>query len=126
MSIVIEICAIAGVGVLAILLLRKTSAELSYAATIATVIVLGFAASGVIVSALSFIYELTSFAGIDSKLIQPLIKCIGISVVTKLGCDMCRDSGVNTAATYIELVGGIIAVMIAAPLMMSVLKGISG
>lgn len=125
MDVLLKVCAIALVGVLATTVLRRSVPEISVAATAALILAMVFAASGVLGVVIEFIYELAGNAGIDDELLRPLIKCVGVSIVTRLGCDVCRDSGVSSAASYIELVGGAVAVMIAAPLMLTVLRQIT-
>ena len=98
---------------------------MAVAATVTTLIVIVLTSAGLIGTVIKLVYELAGRAGISSELLQPLIKCVGISIVTKLGCDVCRDGGVSSAATYIEFVGGAAAIVIAAPLMMTVLDMIT-
>ena len=63
-------------------------------------------------------------AGIDRELLSTVLRCVGISIVSRIGCDVCRDAGVSSAASYIELVAGAASVMCAAPLMLAVLRQI--
>lgn len=125
MDVLLKVCVIALVGVLAVTALRRSVPEMSVAATAALILVMIFVASGVLGAVIEFIYELAGNAGIDDELLRPLIKCVGVSIVTRLGCDVCRDGGISSAASYIELVGGAVAVMIAAPLMLTVLRQIT-
>ncbi|MBQ2839986.1 MAG: hypothetical protein IJE70_01415 [Oscillospiraceae bacterium] len=125
MEIVLKVCAIAVVGALSVTVLKRSLSEMAVAATVTTLIVIVLTSAGLIGTVIKLVYELAGRAGISSELLQPLIKCVGISIVTKLGCDVCRDGGVSSAATYIEFVGGAAAIVIAAPLMMTVLDMIT-
>lgn len=125
MDSLIKVCVIAGIGVFAVSGIRRSLPEMSHAAMLATLLALVFVAAGTIGTVIAFIYELADNAGIGDDLIRPLIKCLGVSIVTKLACDVCRDGGISSAASYIELVGGAVAISIAAPLMMTVLGQIT-
>ncbi|MBQ4543941.1 MAG: hypothetical protein II996_00025 [Oscillospiraceae bacterium] len=125
MEIVLKVCVIAVVGALSVTVLKRSLSEMAVAATVTTLIVIVLTSAGLIGTVIKLVYELAGRAGISSELLQPLIKCVGISIVTKLGCDVCRDGGVSSAATYIEFVGGAAAIVIAAPLMMTVLDMIT-
>ncbi len=120
----IRVCAIALVGVIAVAILRKSVPEMSIVLTLALISAMVFVASGVLVSVIKFIYELAGGAGIDRELLSPLLRCVGISIVSRMGCDVCRDAGVSAAASYIELVGGAASIMCASPLMVAVLRQI--
>ena len=125
MELMLKICAIALVGVIACAVISRTLPEMSIAATLATQFAVIFVASGTIGSVIKFIYALAEKGGISDALILPLMKTVGISIVTKLACDMCRDSGVSAVASYIELCGGAVAISFSIPLMMSVIEQIT-
>lgn len=125
MEVLLKVFAVAFFGVLISGVLRKTLPEMSSVLSVVIILAMVFVASGVLGAVIKFIYELADRAGIESELLRPLIKCVGISIVTRIGCDVCRDGGVSSAASYIELVGGAAAVLVAAPLMMTLLSAIS-
>ena len=125
MELVLKVCAVAVVGALTVTVLKRGLAEMAVVAGIVTLGAVVFVSAGLIGTVVKLVYELAGRSGISNELLQPLIKCVGISIVTKLGCDVCRDGGVSSAATYIELVGGAAAIVIVAPLMMTVLDMIT-
>ncbi|NLL45197.1 MAG: stage III sporulation protein AD, partial [Clostridiales bacterium] len=72
-----------------------------------------------------FIAELVEAAGLSSAVVSPVVKTVGIGLITKLSSDICKDAGQNTAATVVESAGSIAAVTVALPLMKTVFKMIS-
>lgn len=122
MEILIKIAAIGGIGLFCAGMLKKTSPEMSLAAAIITQIVLAGAGAGLIRTVFSFIRTLAERAEISDELLIPLFKTVGISIITKISCDVCRDGGISAYATYIELCGGALAVSFAIPLIMTVLS----
>lgn len=59
-------------------------------------------------------------------LIGPVLKCLSISIITRLAADLCRDASQNASAASVELAGSVCAMSTAAPLLLSVLKMIGG
>lgn len=125
MEVVIKVSAIAVLGAIIILSLRRTVPELSVTVSIALLGALVFGAAGALGRVVALIYELSKWARIDSELVEPLVKTLGISIVARLASDMCRESGVHSAASYVELVGGAVAVSFSIPLMFGLLGQIT-
>ncbi len=125
MEIVIKVSAIAVLGAIIVVSLRKTVPELSVTVSIALIGALVFGAAGALGRVVALIYELAKWARIDAELVEPLVKTLGISIVARLASDMCRESGVQSAASYVELVGGAVAVSFAIPLMFGLLGQIT-
>jgi stage III sporulation protein AD len=62
----------------------------------------------------------------DAAQISPVVlaivfKAVGISIVTKLSSDVCRDAGQSSVASGIELAGAFAALYIALPLFKTVM-----
>ncbi len=125
MEVIMKLSAIAVFGAIAIVALRRTLPEMSVILSVTLVAALVFSAAGVILKVVTFVFELADFAGIEREMTEPLIKTLGISIVVKLASEMCRESGVAAAATYIELVGGGVAISFAIPLVFGLLGQIS-
>ncbi len=65
---------------------------------------------------------LFSKASISEEYIEILFKAVGISYVTQLGCDCCRDSGENAMCTGVELFGKITILLISLPIYSAVIS----
>ena len=123
METLLKVCSLSLVGIFTVNGLKRTLPEMSAAATLALLLGLVTIAAGVLGKCVMLISELAEGAGISEKLMTPLMKCVGVSIVSKISGDLCRDSGMSAVASYIELVGGAVAIVIAMPLMLTVLKG---
>lgn len=65
--------------------------------------------------------------GRDSELfLSPVLKCLAISIVTKLSAEICRDASQNAAAAAVELMGSVCSLSVVMPLLLSVLQTIGG
>ena len=65
---------------------------------------------------------LFSKASISDEYIKILFKAVGISYITQLGCDCCRDSGENAMCTGVELFGKITILLISLPIYSAVIS----
>ena len=125
MEVVIKVSALAVLGTIIIVLLRRTLPEMSVIMSVALTVVLIICTVGAISRVVSLIYELATWASIDRELVEPLVKTLGISITSRLASDMCKESGVLSVASYIELLGGAVAISLAAPLMFGILGQIT-
>ncbi len=108
-------------AVLALLVKRgspETALLLSAAAALA---VLGLAASA-IKAAGEVVTDLAEGAGVEPAALAAVLKALGISVVTRLAADVCRDAGQSASASAVELCGAAGACYAALPLMKTVLR----
>ena len=89
-------------------LLKLYKPELAVFSQLGAAAVLIFVIGDEIRDALSAFSSLFDAGGVSSAFLSVLIKIIGISLVTQILCDMCRDSGNSAAATKLEFTGKVI------------------
>ena len=65
-------------------------------------------------------------AGISEVILVPVIKTVGIAVVTKLDAEVCKDAKEGGIASFVELAGSAAAILLAIPLLNMVLQLIGG
>ncbi len=65
---------------------------------------------------------LFSKTSISDEYIEILFKSVGISYITQLGCDCCRDSGENAMCTGVELFGKVTILLISLPIYSAVIS----
>lgn len=70
--------------------------------------------------------SLADTAGISDAILSPVIKTVGIAIVTKLTAELCRDAGEGGIASFMETAGAITALWVAVPLLKTVLSMITG
>ena len=66
--------------------------------------------------------ELSRYASLSSSFYSPVLKCLGIGIVTQIGAGICKDAGQAAAATGVELCGTAAAVFCTLPLIRSLLS----
>ena len=70
--------------------------------------------------------ELSAGPALSGAVVAPVFKCVGLGLLTRLGADLCRDSGSAAAATAVELIGCVCALLAASPLMVLLFEMIGG
>ncbi len=86
-------------------------------------LMIAFGKAGTIVKALE---DTISGSGIDAKLLVPVLKITGMAYITQFSVDVCRDVGQNAIAGKIETVGKIMMLVVAVPVVTSLIHIISG
>lgn len=67
-----------------------------------------------------FLRQMADWGGISSDLFSPLIKTLGIAIISRVGSDLCRDAGQNAMAGLVEMAGAFGAILVALPLFSAV------
>lgn len=125
MTLLIKAAVTVIVGALMSLLLRRSAPELGLAVSI-SVSLLAAAFAMELVSGLSEILSLVrEETGLSPAVVGPVMKCVGVGIVTRLSADICRDAGQSAAASAVELCGTACALVTALPLIRALLKMIS-
>lgn len=68
------------------------------------------------------IEDLMAGAGINLLYLDTILKVIGIAYLAQFGSQICHDAGIGVLATKIEFAGKILILMLAIPLMISILE----
>ena len=110
-------------GVAAVVLsgvLRKNTPELALLLTLAAgVWILGLVAGG-LGAVVELMEELANRAGISEVLLEPVVKTVALSILTKLTAEICRSAGESGVATFVETAGTVLALVVALPLVRAV------
>lgn len=70
---------------------------------------------------LEFIRRLTGETGLDESLTEPLLKVLGIGLLTQITAALCNDVGESAMARLLELGGGLLCLYLSLPLLNAVL-----
>lgn len=114
---------LAGVAVTAVVfsgVLRKNTPELSLLLTAAAgVWMLTLVADG-LGAAVELMEELAGQAGLSEVLLEPVVKTVALSILTKLTAEICRSAGESGIAAFVETAGSVLALVVALPLVRAV------
>lgn len=112
-------------GALMGMLLKRELPELSLALGLAV-------CGGTVLLAMELFSGLTeiidmaeAMTGLSPAVLGPVMKCVGVGIVTKLAADLCRDAGQGAVSGAVELCGAACAMTMALPLIKSFLQMIN-
>ena len=122
MELVAKVTVICLVVALTALLLERNTPELGLLLTLGTIaVVMGFALTWYR-EVQAVVEELLGQAGLDGQLFLPILKILAISLVARLGGDVCRDSGQKALGAVVDLAGTFCALLAAEPLLRAALS----
>lgn len=114
---------LAAVGVTAAVLsavLKKNTPELALLLALAAGLwMLALAADG-LRAAVALMEELAGQAGLSEALLEPVVKTVALSILTKLTAEVCRAAGEGGVAAFVETAGAALALLAALPLVRAV------
>ena len=122
MEIIAKCAAAAIFSSLVCLIIRKHNPELSIAVSAVLTVLILSAALGLFNSVKGLINSAVDMLGASTTLIRPMLKCMGISFISKFAADICRDASQSAAAAALELGGTLCAASVAMPVVISTLK----
>ena len=122
----LKIAAIGVAAALCAVVVRKNVRELGLALALAAgAMILAFVL-GAVGSVRSFMERLGDLAGLSPAVLEPVMKTVGIALVTKLAAEVCRDAGEGGIASTVEIAGAVLALFVALPLLEAVLDTVTG
>lgn len=63
-----------------------------------------------------FFTQLSDWGGLPTELFAPLVKTVGIALISRTGSDLCRDAGEGAMASLVETAGAVTAILVSLPL----------
>ena len=126
MEVMAKAAAIALLGAACSLLIKSKNPEYSFALSALCAVCICCASVGIISALADFAADVIDSSGISPAVFVPVIKCVGIAVLTKLVCSLCKDAGQNAASSAVEYLGSAAAVFTALPLLQTLLKTLEG
>ena len=114
---------LAAVGVTAVVLsavLRKNAPELAVLLTVSAGLWMLLLVADGLRAVVLLMEELAGQAGISEVLLEPVIKTVALSILTKLTVEICRSAGEGGVAAFVETAGAVLALLVALPLVRAV------
>jgi stage III sporulation protein AD len=120
----VGILQIVGIGVTAailIVILKTQKPEIGIQASVIAGIAIFLIVAGKLASVINLLSSYTKRINIDTVYMTTLMKVIGIAYITEFGAEVCKDAGETAIASKIELAGKVVLIVIAAPIITSLL-----
>ena len=111
------------VGVTAVVLsavLKKNTPELALLLALAAGLWMLALVAGGLGAVVELMEELARQAGLSEALLEPVVKTVALSILTKLTVEICRSAGEGGVAAFVETAGAVLALLVALPLVRAV------
>lgn len=116
-----QLAALAMIGAVCAAVIKKQVPDLALVLTlcaVAMVLTAGMTALGPIRALMD---TLADRAGLSAAVLAPVLKTLGISILSRITAELCRDAGESGLAAAVEVAGGACALLVCLPLFEAVL-----
>lgn len=118
---IFQLVGIAFVTAVAALILKGTKPELAFAVTVAGSIILLLFVFEVFRGTLTIFSTIAQKTGIESSLVKVILKMVGIGYLVEFSSDILNDFGQNSLSDKLVFCGKIVVLVLAVPIIESVL-----
>lgn len=122
MSSFLQLSALALITVVLVLVVQKHNHAIAFALAVAGCCVCGVLLCELASPVLDFLTQLAETAGIDDAMLSPLLKTVGIGLLTQFSADVCSDAGQNALAKIAQTGGTVLCICLSMPLLQAVLS----
>ena len=100
--------------------LRKNTPELALLLALAAGLWMVALVADGLGAVVALMEELTSLAGLSEELLEPVVKTVALSILTRLTAEVCKSAGDGGVAAFVETAGTVLALVVALPLVRAV------
>ena len=125
METMLKVGAVAVLGALCAVMVKGTARQLALVLSIAAAAVVLGLALGAVEDVVAMAEELQDMAGLSPAVVTPVIKTVGIAILTHIAAQVCKDAGEGGIATVTETAGSALALCTALPLLRAVLDTVA-
>lgn len=126
MTDILKLSAVAIIAALCTVVVKKNVQELGLVLALAAGVLILSQALGAVESIRDLLETLADTAGLAPAILAPVIKTVGIAIVTHVSAEVCRDAKEGGIAAFLETAGAASALFVALPLVRSVLDMVLG
>lgn len=116
----VRIAAVCVIGAVLAAFLKSESKEMGLLLALTVCAVTLLATAGPLGEVIELFGQMAVWSGLDLQLFAPLLKIVGVSLVSRLGTELCRDAGENAMAALVETGAAVGSILLAAPLFRAV------
>ena len=126
MELLLKCTALAMFSAISALLIRRINPELSLAISAAAAVVILLSAAMLLRELTESMKELEHVFGSQIVQARPILKCLGIALISKFGSDLCKDASQSALAAAVETAGSLCAAAVAMPMILTLMTTIGG
>lgn len=121
-----RIAALAVVTALCAVVIRKQAPGIAMALVLLGVAMILRGSLSAIRGVRTVLEELREAAGLSPAVVAPVIKTVGVAILTRFASEICKDAQEGGLASFVETAGAAVALFLAVPLLETVLAMITG
>lgn len=122
MGVMGQIAAAAVAGAVCAAVVKKQAPDMALVVTLCAVALILSAAASVLEPVRELMDALGEKAGLSAAVLAPVIKTVGIALLTRVCAELCRDANESGIAAAVEIAGGGCALLVCLPLFHAVLE----
>ena len=116
-----QVAVLAAVGAVCAATIKKQTPDMALALTICAVTLILTVAMTTFRPIRELMDTLAERAGLSAAVLSPVIKTVGVAILTRVSAELCRDAGEGGLASAVEIAGGACALLVCLPLFEAVL-----
>lgn len=122
MGLIGQIAAVAVAGAICAAVVKKQAPDMALVVTLCAVALILTTAAAVLEPVRELMDALGEQAGLSAAVLAPVIKTVGIALLTRVCAELCRDANESGIAAAVEIAGGGCALLVCLPLFHAVLE----
>lgn len=123
---VLKVAAVAVAGAICAVVVKKSAQEVGIILALTVGVVILTAAMGAVEGVRGLMDDLADTAGLSPAVLAPVIKTVGIALITRVASEVCKDAREGGIAAFVEVAGAAMALFVAVPLLRAVLDTLIG
>lgn len=117
-----EIVGFVIIGVAVTMVIKKSTPEIALITQLSIICVMFALSAGYFFEIISAIKDISEYGDSQIKYTGILLKASGITIAGSLACDVCKDSGENALAGFLELIVKAIVLSLSLPIIKLLLQ----
>lgn len=122
MEMATQVAALAAIGAVCAAAIKKQTPDVALVMTLCAATLILTLAMTALRPVRDLMDALAERAGLSVAVLSPVIKTVGVSILTRVTAELCRDAGEGGLASAVEVAGGACALLICLPLFEAVLE----
>lgn len=122
MGVIGQVAAVAVAGALCATVIKKQVPDLALVVTLCAVAVILSTVMAVLEPVRALLDTLGERSGLSAAVLAPVVKTVGIAMLTRVCAELCRDANESGIAAAVEIAGGACAMLVCLPLFQAVLE----
>ncbi len=118
--------AIAVAGAVCVVVVKKNTREIGMVLALAAGVLVLSLSIGAMTGVRELMDRLSEAAGLSPAVLAPVLKTVGIAILTRVSAELCRDVEEGGIAAALETAGAASALFVALPLLRAVLDTVTG